>query len=205
MTLPSPLILAVSGGSGAGKTTFLNAVLKLVQRPYTSLKLDDYYRDLSHLSVEQRGHVNFDDPNSLELDLFAKDLKKLSEGQRIEHPVYDFATHTRIGSNGVKAERLIFVDGIFTLLDAKMRETYSLSIFLDVSPDIRFYRRINRDSQERSRAFDNIVSQYFATVKPMHDRHVEPTKNYADIVFPWDVYNQRAVEVVAKYILQALD
>ncbi|MGE0173508.1 MAG: uridine kinase [Oligoflexales bacterium] len=204
MTKRSPLIVAISGGSGAGKTTFLNAVVKLVNHPYTWLKLDDYYRDLSHLSAAERDRINFDDPGALELDLFAQDLKKLVRGEKVEHPLYDFTTHTRKGMNSVKAERLIFVDGIFTLVEANMRESYNLSIYLDVANDIRFYRRLSRDTKERGRGFDNIVSQYFATVKPMHERHVEPTKVHADMILPWDVFNQRAVEVVAKYLHQAL-
>lgn len=204
MTLP--FMVAVSGGSGAGKTTFVNSLWQRleVQRPLV-LRLDDYYRDLSHLPAEERALRNFDDPEAIERDLLHEQVSLLRNGLAVDRPIYDFARHCRLPeTERIQASAIIIVDGIFSLCFPELNKLFDLKIFLDVDDDIRVVRRIGRDMAERGRSFSSCCEQYQGSVKAMYERHIAPTKSLADFVVPWHAYNERALNYTARIILGAL-
>jgi len=202
----SVFVVAVAGGSGSGKTTLVrHLVAALTDIQPLVLELDHYYRDLSGLSPAERHAVNFDHPEALELDLLHAHIEAWMRGETVVRPCYDFASHTRL-AEGVPLESrpVVFVDGLFALVDPRINRLARLRVFVDADDDVRLARRIRRDLAERGRSLDATVSQYFATVKPMHLKFIEPTRHDADIVVPWDRHNQRAAAFIVKSIRQAL-
>jgi uridine kinase len=202
-----PLMIGIAGGSGSGKTTIARKIQEQCADISTTLfQLDHYYRDLAHLEPSERDKVNFDHPESLEMDLLASHIEMLANGQSIDRPSYEFASHTRSS----KVARLdpvdvIIVDGIFALYSPEIRKRLNLSIFVDVSDDVRFIRRLRRDVDERGRSNDGVIKQYLTTVKPMHDQFVAPTKYQADLVVHWDNYNERTIHMLAKMIRTSIN
>lgn len=200
--MKKPLIIGVAGGSGSGKTTIVRKLQEQCsQIQMLVFQLDHYYRDLAHLSPSERDAVNFDHPDALEMDLIAKHIGLLAEGHSIDRPTYEFASHTR-SSRVEKLEPMdvILVDGIFALYSADVRKHLSCSIYVDVNDDLRFIRRLQRDVSERGRTNEGVIKQYLASVKPMHDQFVAPTKLLADMVIYWDSYNQRTIELLGNMI-----
>lgn len=207
MSAPSaPFMVAVCGGSGSGKTTFVRKLWNRleVQRPLV-ISLDHYYRDLSHLSPAERAAVNFDDPDAIERDLLHEQVSLLRNGLCVDRPCYDFATHTRSrDTERLEPSSIIIMDGIFSLCYPELRKLLDLKIFIDVDDDVRVLRRIRRDMAERGRNFESCESQYLNSVKAMHKAHIAPTREYADLVIPWHTPNERAVEFVAGLISDTL-
>lgn len=159
------IIIGVAGGTGSGKTTVSEAILERVGKErITYLQHDSYYKDLSHLPLEERHKINFDHPEALDTNLLVEHLKRLQAGSPVEVPIYDFTTHTR------RRETL--------------RELTDVKIFVDTDADIRFIRRLQRDITERGRTMESVIRQYMETVRPMHLEFVEPSKRYADIIIP---------------------
>jgi uridine kinase len=201
-----PFLIGIAGGTGSGKTT-------VARRIYDSLHLDAavfidhdaYYRDLGHLSLEERGAVNFDHPDALDNALMAAQLEALLERRPIEKPVYDFALHTRAPETvHVEPRDVILVDGILLFAEPRLRELFDLRIFVDTDADVRFIRRLRRDLDERGRSLDSVIEQYLTTVRPMHFEFVEPTKRYADVIIPRGGQNRAGIEVVAARIRERL-
>jgi uridine kinase len=201
-----PFLIGIAGGTGSGKTT-------VARRIFDSLQLDAavfidhdaYYRDLLHLSLEQRAAVNFDHPDSLDNDLLVRHLQSLLAGEAIEKPVYDFARHTRAPETvRVESRDVILVDGILLFAEPRLRELFDLRIFVDADPDVRFIRRLRRDLDERGRSLDSVIEQYLTTVRPMHFEFVEPTKRWADVIIPRGGQNRAGIEVVAARIRERL-
>jgi uridine kinase len=158
---------------------------------------DAYYRDLSHLSHQQRNLVNFDHPDALDTDLLIEHLTLLRAGAPVALPVYDFASHTRKPSAQTLSPRpLVLVEGILVLCDAKLRQLLDLKIYVDTDADIRILRRLQRDIEERGRSFDSVREQYNSTVRPMHLLFVEPSKRWADVIVPEGGENRAAIELV---------
>ncbi|HEY7771288.1 uridine kinase [Longimicrobium sp.] len=201
-----PFLIGIAGGTGSGKTT-------VARRIYDSLHLDSavfidhdsYYRDLSHLSLEERAGVNFDHPNSLNNDLLIAHLTDLVEGRAIDKPVYDFARHTP-AQETIRTEPrdVILVDGILLFAEPRLREMFDLRIFVDTDADVRFIRRLRRDLEERGRSLDSVIEQYLTTVRPMHFEFVEPSKRYADVIIPRGGQNRAGIDVVAARIRERL-
>lgn len=187
MTHGHTRICAISGGSGAGKTTLAMKLLDRFGHTGEHLTIDWYYRDQSHLSAEQRAAVNFDHPDSLEVDLFVDDLRTIKTGTPVSAPIYDFSNHTRSSKRIVVQPRPnIVTEGIHLLgLDA-VREQCDLLIFIDVSAEIRLARRLERDVVERGRTRASVLEQWETTVAPMHERFVQPSIAYADVVVTLD-------------------
>ena len=176
-------IIGIAGGTGSGKSTFTNRLKAYFGDRITVMYHDNYYRPHDDLPFEERQKINYDHPDSLETDLLIKHLKALREGKAIDCPTYDFAHHTRAKEIvRVEPSRVIIVEGILILQDARLRDLFDIKIFVEADADERILRRVVRDMQERGRDLDNIIEQYLATVKPMHYLYVEPTKNVADIV-----------------------
>jgi uridine kinase len=178
-----PFIIAVGGGSGSGKTTLARSLQKRI-RDSSILSYDSYYRDQSALSLEERAKVNFDDPKSLDEELYLKGLSDLHQNKTIEVPVYDFATHTRQKETTAFAPTpIILVEGILVFSIPNPKKYYDYMIYADAESDIRLCRRILRDEKERGRTPESVIAQYLATVRPMHKKFVEPGARLVDFVF----------------------
>ena len=197
-----PLLIGIAGGSGSGKTTISRKVLERLTGVSAQLfQLDHYYRDLAHLEPAERDKVNFDHPDSLEMDLLAKHIEALADGKAIDRPTYEFASHTRSSKVArLEPTDVIIIDGILALYSPEIRKHLACSVFVDVSDDVRFIRRLRRDVDERGRTNDGVIKQYLATVKPMHDQYVAPTKYQADLVVQWDNFNDRTIDMLTKMI-----
>lgn len=176
------IIVAVAGGSGSGKTTLAKKLQEALGDQAKILSQDSYYRDQSHL-FKGDGSVNFDHPDAIDFDLMAQHLKMLSCGQTIQVPVYDFSTHTRKKETiSFSPGSVVIVDGTLILSQAQLRPFFSFSIFIDVAEEIRFARRLKRDTEQRGRTPEGVKKQFESFVKPMHDVFVEPCKNHATMV-----------------------
>ena len=197
-THPTPLVIGVAGGTGYGKTTVANVILKRVGKEHIAyLPHDAYYRELGDLPHDQRAAVNFDHPNSLETELMIENIQSLKAGHAIELPVYDFSTHSRTGKTiRVEPHRVIIVEGILIFAEPGLRELFDVKLFVDTDPDIRFIRRLTRDITERGRTTENVIHQYMTTVRPMHLEFVEPSKRYANVIIPEGGLNQVAMDMV---------
>jgi len=192
------LVVGIAGGTGSGKTTVAHklAAAMPVGRCVT-IEHDSYYRDQSHLPVDERALINYDHPASLESALLADHLRALREGRAVDMPIYDFATHTRReDKRRVEPAPVIIVEGILVFADSSLREQMDVKIFVDTDPDIRLMRRIRRDLEVRGRTFQSVRDQYYATVRPMHIEYVEPTKRWADLIVPEGGDNRVALDIL---------
>lgn len=197
-----PIIIGVAGGTGSGKTTVAETILKRVgEERIAYIPHDAYYRDLAHLPHNLRTQVNFDHPDSLETDLLVAHLRQWREGHAIEVPVYDFTTHTRTArTRRVEPQRVAMVEGILVFAEPELRELFDVKLYVDADADIRFIRRLRRDIDERGRTAGSVVQQYLNTVRPMHLEFVEPSKRYADVIIPEGGLNQVAMDMVVARI-----
>ncbi len=193
-----PLVIGVAGGTASGKTTISHTILETVgPQRIAYVQHDAYYRDLSHLPLDERRRSNFDHPDALEDALLLEHLRKLIGGEPVEVPVYDFARYIRLPQTvHIEPRAVILVEGILIFANPALRELMDIRIFVDTDPDIRFIRRLQRDIQERGRSLQDVVDQYLATVRPMHLEFVEPSKRYADIIVPSGGHNTVALEMI---------
>ena len=187
--MKKPIIIGIAGGSASGKSSIANGIYEYFKHEHTIkiIRLDDYYKDQSHLTMEQRVKTNYDHPNSLENDLLVKHLKMLLNNQAIDKPIYDFVTQTRKKeTEHIEPTPVIILEGILALEDERIRDLASIKVFVNCDDDLRFIRRLKRDISERGRSVDMVINQYLATVRPMHHLFVRPTIRYADIIIPND-------------------
>jgi uridine kinase len=201
-----PIVIGIAGGTGSGKTTVANVILKRVgAEKIAFLPHDAYYKDLAELPVAQREVINFDHPDSLETELLVVHLKSLKRGQSIESPIYDFTAHQRTAeTTRVDPQPVILVEGILVFADADLRRVFDVKIFVDTPADIRFIRRLQRDILERGRTVDSVIRQYESTVRPMHQEFVEPSKRHADVIIPEGGLNTVAMDMVVARIGELL-
>jgi len=197
-THSKPLVIGIAGGTGSGKTTVANVILKRVGKDHIAyLPHDAYYRELGDLPPDQKAAVNFDHPNSLETELMIAHIQKLKSGYSIELPIYDFSTHSRTGKTiCVEPHRVIIVEGILIFAEPDLRALFDVKLFVDTDADIRFIRRLTRDITERGRTTENVIHQYLTTVRPMHLEFVEPSKRYANVIIPEGGLNEVAMDMV---------
>ncbi len=200
------LVIGIAGGTGSGKSTVVRKIMeKLPGGEVAVMPQDSYYRDSSHMPIEERLEINFDHPDSIEFDLLARHLKELKEGKSIEQPIYSYLTCTRSEETiTVKPCHVIIVEGILILSDPKLRKLLDLKVFVDADADDRLIRVINRDIIERGRSVNKVMERYECTVKPMHLQFIEPTKRFADIIIPQGGNNHIAIDILSKYIEIAL-
>jgi uridine kinase len=193
-----PLIVGIAGGSGSGKSTVARRVADaLADAAVASIDMDAYYRNMTHLTFEERRNVNWDHPDAFDMELFVAHLAALAEGGTIEKPVYDFVMHARAADTVcVAAGDVIVVDGILLFVDPRVRALCDVRVFVDADADIRLARRIRRDMRVRGRPLDEILEQYLNTVRPMHLEFVEPSKRYADVIVPRGGHNEVAIEMI---------
>lgn len=206
MTKP-PLVIGVAGGSGSGKTTVAETIFRRVGPDcIVSVHQDQYYRDLSHLSEDERARHNFDHPDAIEEELLVEHLGLLASGSPAPLPVYDFTRHIRTRVvEWTQPRPVILLEGILILAIAAIRRFIELKLFVDTDPDIRFIRRLNRDLAERGRSVQSVIDQWLETVRPMHLEFVEPSKRGADLIIPEGGFNTVALDVVISRIEQALE
>jgi uridine kinase len=197
-----PIVIGVAGGTGSGKTTVANEILQRVgPERIAYFQHDAYYRDLSHLSSEDRTRVNFDHPDSLETELLIEHVRGLLRGESVEVPIYNFTLHARtVRTRRVVPHRVILIEGILIFVDRALRELMDIRIFVDTDADIRFIRRLRRDMEERGRGLESVISQYLSTVRPMHLEFVEPSKRYANIIIPEGGFNVVALDMIVARI-----
>ncbi len=200
-----PFIIGVAGGSGAGKTTVANAIIKeLGEIDVAFIPHDAYYKNNNELPLRMREKINYDHPDALDTALLVRQLKELRAGNDIEMPVYDFTTHSRKKQGViVKSAPLIIVDGILIFVEKSLRELMDVRIFVNTDSDIRFIRRLKRDMRERNRTMESVIAQYLDTVKPMHLAFVQPSRRHADIIIP-EGHRSVSTGMVANMIRQTL-
>ena len=192
-------IIAIAGGSASGKTTIASQLYDYFkgQHQVVVIRMDDYYKDQSHLTMEERQKTNYDHPHAFDNELFVQHIQQLKEGFSIEKPTYDYAMHNRSNKIEIIEPRdILILEGIFVLAEERIRELADILIYVDTESDVRFIRRLKRDVLERGRTVDSVCEQYLTTVKPMHDQFVEPSKKYAHMIIPEGGNNHVAVDIL---------
>jgi uridine kinase len=200
------LCIGVAGGTGSGKTTVANEIVRRVGRDrIVSVNQDRYYHDLGPIDEKRRIHHNFDHPSAIEEALLVEHVQLLKAGRPAELPVYDFTRHVRTQTTELAHPKtVILIEGILVLAIPALREFLDVKIFVDTDADLRFIRRLQRDMDERGRSLESVVEQYLATVRPMHLEFVENSKRWADIIIPEGGYNTVALDLVISRIVQML-
>jgi len=203
----SSLVVGIAGGTGSGKTTVAKTIMAALPPEHVAMiEYDAYYRDRPDLTLEERAQLNFDHPDSLEVDLLVEHLSRLKQGLSVDVPIYDFKAHRRREeSRATEATRVVIVEGILVFVDPRVRERLDMKIFVDTDPDIRVFRRIRRDMEQRGRTFESIRDQYYRTVRPMHLQFVEPSKRWADLIIPEGGNNRVALDLIIAKLRSVLD
>jgi uridine kinase len=192
-----PLIIGIAGGTGSGKTTIAAAIQDQLRENITFIPQDAYYRSFSDMNWDERAKINFDHPDSFDNELLIRHLQALKSGLPIYMPVYDFKSHLRSEETILKRPaKIIIVEGILIFADESLREEFDIRIFVDTDADIRILRRIERDIQDRGRSLESVLHQYRATVRPMHNEFVEPTKRFADVIIPEGGHNLVGIDMI---------
>lgn len=195
------LVIGIAGGTGSGKTTLTNRLKERFGKDISVISHDNYYRSQDDISFEERVKTNYDHPDSFETDLLIEHLKQLKNGHSIECPIYSFSEHTRTkDTRKIDPTKVIIVEGILIFQNPELLNMLDIRIFVDTDPDVRILRRILRDVKERGRSLDSVVTQYLATVKPMHEQFVEPSKRNADIIVLEGGYNLVALDMIIQRI-----
>jgi uridine kinase len=203
-----PFLIGVAGGSSSGKTTISERLAEIMGNEHLArIELDSYYADLGDLALEQRRLINYDHPDAFDWPLLNDHLAALANGASVQIPVYDYVEHNRSDETRlVEPARVIVVDGILVFWDQALRDRFDLKIFVDTGADIRLIRRLRRDVAERGRTVENVIDQYLTTVKPAHERFIEPSKIHADVIIPAGGLNRPALEVLLARVREiALD
>ncbi len=197
-----PIIIGVTGGTGSGKTTVTRKIIEEfgdVSLAY--IPQDAYYKDQSHLTMDERVLTNYDHPLAFDNDLLSDHIRQLLDGQSVQMPVYDFTQHNRAEETiRLEPKEVIIIEGILIFSDKELRDLMDIKVFVDTDDDIRIIRRIKRDMAERGRSLDSIIDMYTSIVKPMHEQFIEPTKKFADIIIPEGGSNNVAIDLMTTKI-----
>ena len=200
------LVIGIAGGTGSGKTTLMNNIMTRFEGMVTVLSHDNYYKRHDELTFEERSGLNYDEPDAIETSLMVEHLKALRAGQAIDCPVYDFTRHNRSDETiRLEPKPVIIVEGILIFENEFLRNLMDIRLFVDTDADVRLCRRIKRDVTKRGRTLESVLAQYQATVKPMHEKYVEPSKKYANLVIPEGGKNLVALDMILGRIKQHLD
>ena len=199
------LVIGIAGGTGSGKTTLMKNLIAEFADNVTVLSHDNYYKRHDDLTYEERCQLNYDEPAALETDLMARHLDLLRQGQAIDCPVYDFTVHNRSDETvRIVPKKVIIVEGILIFENEALRDLMDIRIFVDTDTDVRLCRRIKRDVNKRGRSLESVLMQYQQTVKPMHEKYVEPSKKFAHMVVPEGGKNWVALDMIRGRILRHL-
>lgn len=200
------LVIGIAGGTGSGKTTLMKNIVAQFGGVVSVLSHDNYYKRRDDLSFEERCKINYDEPAALDTSLLVYHLEQLRCGQAIECPVYDFAQHNRSNETlRVEPNRVIIVEGIMIFENEALRNLMDIRIYVDTDADVRLCRRIKRDVNKRGRSLESVLEQYQTTVKPMHEKYVEPSKKYANLVVPEGGKNAVALDMIMGHIQRHLE
>ena len=200
------LVIGIAGGSGSGKTTVVKTLIRQLPGKVVVIPQDSYYKDSSHLPVEERRKINFDHPDAIDWKLLCQQIRELKQGKTIEQPVYSYITCSRSKTETVTVEPadVIIIEGILIFTCKELRDQLNIKIFVDADSDDRLMRIIVRDIAERGRTIETAIEHYAATVKPMHLQFIEPSKRYADIIIPQGGHNKVAIDVISATIEKAM-
>ncbi len=192
------ILLGIAGGTGSGKTLVAkNIYSDLGSERVVRICQDSYYKDLSHLTQEERNAKNFDHPDAIDTELLIRQINALVRGETIEQPIYNFVTHTRSEeTNSIGPHSIIVLEGILIFDNQELRDLMDIKIYVETDADIRLIRRLRRDILERGRSMESVIRQYEESVRPMHLQFVEPSKRYADIIIPEGGYNKVAIDLI---------
>jgi uridine kinase len=196
--MDGPLLLGLAGGSASGKSLVASSVIADIgSEEVVIIDQDAYYRDLQHLTVEERAKVNFDHPDAFDRELLLDHVQTLLRGQPINKPIYDYTRHTRTPEFlRLEGHSVVILEGILILEDPALRRLMDIKVFIDTDADVRLIRRIRRDVAERGRSLESVLTQYQEQVRPMHEQFVEPSKRYADIIIPEGGRNRVAIDLL---------
>jgi len=197
-----PLIIGICGGTGAGKTTITDRIIRaLSEANVIVIQQDNYYKDLPQLSLEERRKQNFDHPDSIDTPFLIEHLKKLRAGEGIDRPTYDFTDYRRLPETvRIEPRAATILEGILIFESKPLRDLLDIKIFVDTDADLRFIRRLVRDIRDRGRTMESVIEQYRSTVRPMHMEFVEPSKRYADVIIPEGGQNEVGIDLVIQKI-----
>ena len=200
------LIIGIAGGTGSGKSTVVRKIVEsLGEKEVVVLPQDSYYKDSSHVPVEERQNINFDHPDAFEWSLLAKHVADLRNGKCIEQPIYSYLTCTRQAETiHIEPREVIIIEGILALCDEELRQMMDLKVFVDADADERLIRVIQRDIIERGRTAEDVMKRYVKVLKPMHNQFIEPCKRYADLIVPEGGNNQVAIDILTMYVKKKL-
>jgi uridine kinase len=201
------ILIGIAGGTGSGKTLVAKTIVQeLGSSRVAILDQDSYYRDLDDVPMSDRELKNFDHPEAFDNDLLKQHVRDLMDGRSIEQPIYDYTRHARLKETRTFGDNasVLVLEGILIFLDPELRELMDIKVYIDADPDVRLLRRIERDIHERGRAIESILRQYRATVRPMHQQFIEPTKRYADIIVPKGGHNRVAIDLLKSKIKDLL-
>ena len=195
-------VVLIGGGSASGKTYVIkNVIEKIPEEKITRISLDDYYKDFSSLSFEERSKINYDHPKAFDWKLMVSQIRDLKNGKAIEKPIYDFSIHGRSEKTEiVEPKELILVEGIMALVNKDLRDLGDLTVFINASRERRLVRRIERDQKERGRTYESILEQYFSTVLPMYEEIIAPSQYYADLIINNDGYTTKSIDVLVSVL-----
>mgnify|MGYP000013749064 FL=1 len=200
------ILIGIAGGTGSGKTSVSHEIVKEFKTGEVAvIQLDSYYKDLAHMSFEERNKQNFDHPEAMDFELLHNHLSTLMKGESTNIPCYDFGSHTRKEeSELIEPHHVLVLEGILALWDSLLRDLMDIKLFVETPDDIRFIRRLTRDRVERERTTQSVIDQYLHTVRPMHKQFVEPTKIYADLIIPEGGRNTVAIDLIRTKIKSIL-
>lgn len=200
-------IIGIAGGSGSGKTTLVENILNKIPREEISiLPQDAYYRDNSHIPLEERFKLNYDHPNSIEWELMLKDIQKLKRGEIVQRPTYSYLTCTRLEETiPISPKKILLIEGILIYTSCEICDELDMKIFLEVPADRRLTRIIQRDMESRGRTALEVIDRYYKTVRPMHEEFIEPSRQQADMLVMGGGLNESAADFIASAILQQIN
>ncbi|MCR5657461.1 MAG: uridine kinase [Butyrivibrio sp.] len=198
-------IVGIAGGSASGKTTIVNRIREKFGDDIVVISHDSYYKAHNDLSYDERSRLNYDHPSSFDTERLIEDVKKLKDGEEVDIPVYDYAIHNRSEQTiHVKPKPVILLEGILILENKELRDLMDVKVFVDTDADERLMRRIRRDTIERARSVDSVLTQYIQTVKPMHEQFIEPSKKYADLIIPRGGENHTGINIFTEHLQNML-
>lgn len=198
-------IVGIAGGSASGKTTIVNRIREKFGDDIVVISHDSYYKAHNDLSYDERSRLNYDHPSSFDTERLIEDVKKLKNGEEVDIPVYDYAIHNRSEQTiHIKPKPVILLEGILILENKELRDLMDVKVFVDTDADERLMRRIRRDTIERARSVDSVLSQYSQTVKPMHEQFIEPSKKYADLIIPRGGENLTGINIFTEHLQSML-
>lgn len=205
--LKKPILIGIAGGTASGKTSLSNIIISTFEKSNSVvvIKEDDYYKNQSHLPMEERVKTNYDHPFAFDHNLLLSQLHDLINGNPINKPTYDYVNHTRSSlTEVIEPAEVVIIEGLFVLENKELRDLLDIKIFVDTPADVRFIRRLVRDIKERGRSMESVVNQYLTTVRVMHEEFIEPTKKYADVIIPEGGRNVVAVDLLTTKISSIL-